>query len=78
MTNDSTKIWIDLRRNNALTNDPCRLCGARCDPCGLDFFLGETEALAAKLNFLAGEKVFHTTITEHYLNERAGVGEIGN
>ncbi len=38
-------LWIEVRRNNAITNDPCALCGERCDPCGLDFFLRDSEAL---------------------------------
>lgn len=29
---------ITLASNNALTNDPCVLCGGRCDPCGFDYF----------------------------------------
>jgi hypothetical protein len=28
--------------NNAITNDPCAICGQRCDPCGLDIFLAST------------------------------------
>jgi hypothetical protein len=28
-----------LAYNNAITNDPCHLCGARTDPCGLDVFI---------------------------------------
>jgi len=31
------KPRICLAFNNCVTNDPCALCGARCDPCGLDF-----------------------------------------
>ena len=30
---------IVLSQNNCQTNDPCALCGGRCDPCGLDFML---------------------------------------
>jgi hypothetical protein len=44
-TENKAVVWIDIRRNNAITNDPCALCGARCDPCGIDFFLRESEAL---------------------------------
>ena len=36
---------ITLRLNNSLTNDPCKFCGARCDPNGFDFFTEGTEAL---------------------------------
>ena len=39
----SKKPKITLRVNNILINNPCALCGARCDPCGLDYFLGETK-----------------------------------
>jgi hypothetical protein len=32
---------ISIRWNNCLTNDPCPLCGERCDPCeGPELFLG--------------------------------------
>ena len=30
---------IVLAVNSCITNDPCALCGARCDPCGLDYTL---------------------------------------
>lgn len=36
---------IILKSNNAITNDPCAICGARCDPDGFDFFLEGTESL---------------------------------
>ena len=36
---------IVIKPNNAITNDPCAICGARCDPDGLDFFLEGTERL---------------------------------
>lgn len=45
MDNDAKEVWIDLRTNNAITNDPCALCGSRCDPCGVDFFLRDSQAL---------------------------------
>ena len=32
------KNEITLRLNNCFTNDPCAICGGRCDPCGFDFF----------------------------------------
>jgi len=38
-------IKVCLKPNNCITNDPCAICGARCDPCGLDFFLDGTEEL---------------------------------
>lgn len=28
---------ITLFENNVLTNDPCAICGARCDPNGFDY-----------------------------------------
>jgi hypothetical protein len=31
---------IKLKANNCITNDPCVLCGARCDPVGLDIMIG--------------------------------------
>ncbi len=31
---------IKLTANNIITNDPCAICGNRCDPCGLDYMLG--------------------------------------
>ncbi len=31
-----------LRPNNCITNDPCALCGARCDPTGFDLFVAGT------------------------------------
>lgn len=33
------KSKIVLAVNTCITNDPCALCGARCDPCGLDYTL---------------------------------------
>lgn len=35
-------VSIDFRVNNTITNDPCALCGGRCDPCGLDFMLADS------------------------------------
>ena len=43
--NETTKrrnVSIDFRVNNTITNDPCALCGGRCDPCGLDFMLADS------------------------------------
>lgn len=40
---------VTLKSNNTLTNDPCAICGARCDPGGLDFFLDGTEKLVCDL-----------------------------
>jgi len=34
-----------LKSNNCITNDPCALCGARCDPTGFDLFVAGTWAL---------------------------------
>ncbi|MCK9362170.1 MAG: hypothetical protein M0P74_00985 [Syntrophales bacterium] len=31
---------MTIFRNNTITNDPCDLCGARCDPMGLDYGIG--------------------------------------
>jgi hypothetical protein len=36
---------IEIKHNNAITNDPCAICGARCDPTGIDPFLSGTWAL---------------------------------
>lgn len=37
---------LDVHHNNAATNDPCAICGARTDPeCGPELFLSGTEAL---------------------------------
>jgi hypothetical protein len=36
---------ICLKSNNTITNDPCAICGARCDPDGLDFFIEGTQSL---------------------------------
>lgn len=33
---------ITLFLNNALTNDPCAICGNRTDPDGLDFGIGKS------------------------------------
>jgi len=33
------RAQIVLAVNTCITNDPCALCGARCDPCGLDYVL---------------------------------------
>lgn len=33
------KSKIVLAVNTCITNDPCALCGSRCDPCGLDYTL---------------------------------------
>ncbi len=36
---------FEVRLNPCVTNDPCALCGARCDPTGLDVFLEGTQEL---------------------------------
>lgn len=36
------------RHNNGITNDPCALCGARCDPDGRDYFIGESWSLVCQ------------------------------
>ena len=41
-------IAISLRPNNCVSNDPCALCGERCDPDGFDFFLGDSWALVCE------------------------------
>jgi hypothetical protein len=33
-----------IAENNAITNDPCALCGERCDPTGVDLFLVDESA----------------------------------
>lgn len=33
---------IEVKKNNSITNDPCALCGTRCDPEGVDPFLAGT------------------------------------
>jgi hypothetical protein len=39
------RIRLEIKLNNAATNDPCRLCGKRTDPeCGPELFLGGTWA----------------------------------
>ena len=40
----SKKPKIALMVNNAITNDPCALCGSRCSPCGLDYTLRSERA----------------------------------
>jgi hypothetical protein len=37
---DDKRLAIKL--NNAITNDPCAICGARTDPTGIDLFLADT------------------------------------
>ncbi len=39
------KIEIELSTEHALVNDPCAICGRRCDPCGLDYVLKGTGRL---------------------------------
>ena len=34
-----------LKPNSSITNDPCDLCGARCDPDGIDYFVKGTDRL---------------------------------
>jgi len=36
---------LAIKFNNALSNDPCALCGARTDPSGVDLFLEESWSL---------------------------------
>jgi hypothetical protein len=36
---------IVVKLNNAITNDPCAICGGRCDPDGVDLFLEGTSRL---------------------------------
>ncbi len=36
---------ICIKLNNVITNDPCTLCGGRCDPTSVDLFLDGTEQL---------------------------------
>jgi hypothetical protein len=38
-------VWRD---NNAVTNDPCALCGQRCDPNGWDPFVPDSWALVCE------------------------------
>ena len=33
---------IELKHNSCITNDPCAICGNRCEPNGLDAFLAGT------------------------------------
>jgi hypothetical protein len=33
---------IAVKPNNCCTNDPCSICGSRCDPCGLDYYVAGT------------------------------------
>ncbi len=33
---------IEVKKNNSITNDPCALCGTRCDPEGVDPFIAGT------------------------------------
>jgi hypothetical protein len=42
MTDD---VSIEFKNNNCITNDPCALCGERCDPTGYDPFVVGTWAL---------------------------------
>jgi hypothetical protein len=47
ITRDGTmKNEIEFKLNNCATNDPCAICGARCDPtCGVEPFAAGTWAL---------------------------------
>jgi len=36
---------IEVKDNNCITNDPCAICGARCDPVGVDGFIAGSWAL---------------------------------
>ncbi len=42
-TTDHRRLCI--KTNNTITNDPCALCGSRCDPTGMDLFIEGTDAL---------------------------------
>jgi hypothetical protein len=42
------KFRIRRRRNSCVTNDPCAICGARCDPTGFDPFLKNTWRLVCE------------------------------
>ena len=39
------QTWLEVRPNPCITNDPCVLCGARCDPTGMDVFVTGTCSL---------------------------------
>ena len=39
------QTWLEVRPNPCVTNDPCALCGARCDPTGMDVFVARTCSL---------------------------------
>jgi hypothetical protein len=34
-----TKQRFTLEPNNCISNDPCVICGQRCDPCGYDIMV---------------------------------------
>ena len=36
---------IEIKRNKTITNDPCAICGQRCDPRGIDPFIAGTKKL---------------------------------
>jgi len=33
---------IEIKPNNCISNDPCAICGERCDPTGIDPFIAGT------------------------------------
>lgn len=39
---------ITLKFNNCISNDPCKICGGRCDPNGFDYFIKGTSSLVCK------------------------------
>jgi len=40
---------IEVKDNNAITNDPCAACGERCDPVGVDAFVAGSWSLVCDL-----------------------------
>lgn len=44
-TKENRHYDIVIRENNAVTNDPCAICGKRTDPTGVDLMLRENLAL---------------------------------
>ena len=40
MTNHARPI--EVRPNNFIVNEPCAICGSRCDPTGIDPFIAGT------------------------------------
>jgi len=42
---EHNRMTIEIKPNNCISNDPCAICGARCDPTGIDPFLAGTQRL---------------------------------